>query len=81
MEGFGGVLATLLLAAGIGYLTFRGFRREAASLKNGTCCGSTSCSCKGNCGNKECHHDEEDPAQKNIDSKSREASGLKRDAV
>ena len=50
MESLVGVLVTLILAAGIVFLTIRGFRREAAALKNGSCCGSGSCSCGGDCG-------------------------------
>jgi len=65
MEGFTGLIATLILAAGIGFLTLRGFCREAANLKNGTCCGTGSCSCGGggdSCGSNcsgEHYHDED----------------------
>lgn len=61
MDSMTGLFSTLILAGGIGYLTIRGFRREAANLKNGTCCGSESCSCGcgsgcgGNSGG-ECQH-------------------------
>lgn len=52
MEGLTGLFATVILALGIGYLTVRGFCREAVNLKNSTCCGSGSCSCAGNCSGK-----------------------------
>lgn len=58
VESLTGLFSTLILAAGIGFLTIWGFRREAVNLKNGTCCGSESCSCGGNCSD-ECRHDED----------------------
>ncbi|SFG13746.1 hypothetical protein SAMN05660649_00829 [Desulfotomaculum arcticum] len=69
MEGYSGVLSTVILAAVIGFFTFRGFRREAANLKNGTCCGSESscCNCSGNCQGSSCHT--EDAQQSSTNTK------------
>lgn len=56
MENITGVISTVILAAGIGFLTLRGIYREATNLKNGGCCGSDSCGsgscCGGHCQNK-----------------------------
>ncbi|AEG59153.1 hypothetical protein [Desulforamulus ruminis] len=57
MENITGLVVTAVLAAGIGFLTLRGFRREVSSIKNGSCCGSDSCGCGGSC-SSQCSHDE-----------------------
>ncbi|ACV62515.1 hypothetical protein Dtox_1658 [Desulfofarcimen acetoxidans DSM 771] len=62
-ESFTGLLSTLTLAAGIGFLTVKGFYREAVNLKKGNCCGPGNLSCGGKCGNcvgncsGECYHE------------------------
>ncbi|MBM7867682.1 hypothetical protein GTO89_13635 [Heliobacterium gestii] len=58
MEIITAFLTTAILALAIGWLTVRGFYREAQNLKKGTCdCASGGCGgtggcggCSGNCG-------------------------------
>ncbi|MEG6513684.1 hypothetical protein V6C32_17465 [Desulforamulus ruminis] len=67
MENITGLVVTVVLAAGIGFLTLRGFRREVSSIKNGGCCGSDSCSCGSSCScSSQCSDDEprQDPTKK-----------------
>ncbi|WP_041274654.1 hypothetical protein [Desulforamulus reducens] len=61
MNSITGLVFTGILASGIGYLTIKGFYREAINIKNGSCCGSESCGCGGSCGGcgDNCCHDKE----------------------
>lgn len=70
VENVTGVISTVILAAGIGFLTLRGFHREATNLKNGGCCSSGSCcgcDCGGHCHDQ--HDHQEDPKQNPGDNK------------